>query len=272
MGRMIFLALLILCLTSTAVYAGGAGDCITPIRTTSKHFGVGAAFEYNYVHSRMNNLENSRGPRGMELKNTNQVYGKGIIGLGNYVNLYGKIGGANYDLNFVDKAQDATMSIKLRDGVYTGAGINALFPLTEVQPVKIGLGFDIQSNLSLNSVKEITRSDQNGTNPAGKFYRVDGQNSLYMTCRYDMEKYNSFVVGYIGGYQSWAVVGTYKGLTYTTLDAGYIDKEHYQGAYDFTSFGVMVGADIDIAKYVSINIEGRFVGETALTTGATIKF
>ena len=111
-------------------FAGGAGNCVQPVKKTTDHIGVGAAFEYNYVDSRMNKLENKRGPRSMKVKKVNQVYGKGIIGLGDYVNLYGKIGATDYDLKFVDQPQNATMEIDLKDGIYTGAGINALFPIT----------------------------------------------------------------------------------------------------------------------------------------------
>lgn len=253
-------------------FAGGAGNCVQPVKKTTDYIGVGAAFEYNYVDNRMNELENKRGPRSMNVKKLNQIYGKGIIGLGDYVNLYGKIGSADYDLEFVDEPQDAKMEIDLKDGVYTGGGINALFPITELGNLSFGVGFDIQANFFLNDVESITRSGQSGVNPSGRFYAVDGQNSIYLTCKYDIDTIKSSIVPYIGGYHSWMVVGTQKGLYYTTASTGYIDKEHYQAAYDFTSFGLLVGVDVDIAKYVNLNVEGRFVGETAITTGATVKF
>jgi hypothetical protein len=272
MYRIAAVSFSILCIAATTVFAGGAGDCVTPIKTTTKYVGVGAAFEYNYVDERMEDLENKWGPRAMKLTDTNQIYGKLIIGVCDYVNLYGKIGGGNYKLSFVDTPQDATMVIKLKDGLYTGCGFNGLYPVMKVGQVDLGIGGDMQANYSLNDVKSITRSSEVGQNPSGSFYRIDGQTSLYLTGKYEIEKWQTAIIGYIGGYQSWAVCGTQKGLYYTTPSAGYIDKENYQAGYDFTSFGVMVGLDLDVAKYVNLNIEGRFIGETALTTGATVKF
>lgn len=259
--------------TSTIAFAGGAGNCIRPVKKTSPHWGgLAGAFEYNYVDDRMNDLKNERGPRDMKVEKISQVYGKGIIGLGDYVNLYGKVGSADYDLEFTDQAQGAKMVIDLEDGIYTGAGVNAHFPMAKMKSCEFGVGFDIQANLSLNDVKGITRADQSGTNPDGRFYAVDGQNSLYFTCKYDIEMIKSSILPYIGAYHSWMVVGTAEGLTYTTTGAGYIDKEHYQAAFDFRSFGILVGIDVDVAKYINLNVEGRFIGEMAITTGATVKF
>lgn len=267
----LILAVSLIALCSDA-FAGGAGNCVEPIRTTTKHLGVGGAFEYNYVDERMNKLDNKDGAKDMKIEHVNQVYGKGIIGIGDYVNVYGKIGGSNYDLEFVDGAQGVAMVIDLKDGIYTGAGINMLFPITEIKEISIGIGADIQGNFFLNDVNGITRDGRTATSASGSFYGVDGQNSVYLTFNYTIDRIKTSIIPYVGGYQSWAFVGTAKKLTYETPRAGYVDKEHFQAAYDFLSFGPLLGIDVDIAEYVNLNVEGRFVGETAITTGATIKF
>lgn len=271
MRKIALVILAVLFLTCANAVAGGVGNCVQSVKKTTDHLGVGAAFEYNYVHDRMNKLENKRGPRSMKMENVNQVYGKGIIGLSDHVNFYGKIGGSDYDLEFVDQAQGTKITVDLEDGVYTGAGINALFPLTEIAPVSLGIGFDIQSNFFYNKVKGMVRRNETARNVAGTFYGVDGQNSLYMTFEYDIDILKTSIVPYVGGYHSWLVMGTAESLTYTTNIDGY-DREDFQAAFDFLSFGVVFGVDVDIAKYINLNIEGRLVGETALTTGATIKF
>lgn len=272
MRRIVLVVLLVLSIMATSAYAGGAGNCTQPLKKTTKWLGVGAGAEYNYMDHRMNELDNDRGARGMKVEKMNAIYGKGIIGLGNYVNLYGKVGATNYDLQFRQAAQDATMKIDLKDGIYTGAGVNALFPLMDVsKEITLGLGIDVQSNFFYNDVKGITRSGENATSVGGSFYGVDGQNSLYLSCKYDVEKYKTLIIPYVGGYQSWMLVGTAKSLTYETPSAGYVKKD-FQAAYDFLAFGVLVGVDVDIAQYVNLNVEGRFIGETALTAGATVKF
>lgn len=256
----------------TYAFAGGAGNCTQPLRKTTKYLGAGAAFEYNYVGERMNDLDNKSGPKSMTVEHISQVYGKVSVGLFDYFNIYGKIGGSNYDLKFVDRPMDATMEIKLHDGLYTGGGINALLPITEMKNLTLGIGADIQGNFYYNSVKEIIRGGQNATGIGGSFYGIDGQNSLYLTCKYDIEKLQASIIPYVGGYHSWIVVGTLTPLTYETRASGYVDKKHFNPAFDVLSFGLLVGVDLDIAKFINLNVEGRFIGETALTTGATIKF
>ncbi|MBN1353470.1 MAG: hypothetical protein JW994_02225 [Candidatus Omnitrophica bacterium] len=252
--------------------AGGAGNCVEPIRTTTDHFGVGGGFEYNYVDERLNDLENSDGPRDMKVTALSQVYGKFMIGVFDYFNLYTKIGGCNYKLEFTDTSQNDQLKVDLNDGLYTGMGLNALFPVYKWNNFTFGIGFDIQGNFFYNDVDNINRGGEDGINVDGSFFGLDGQNSIYGTFKYHIEKINTSVTPYIGMYHSWIVVGTLKSLTYETPAMGYIEDEDYQAAVDANSFGLLLGMDIDVAKYVNINIEGRFIGETAVTTGATIKF
>ena len=269
MARILIAALICIFVACTSAFAGGAGNCVQPLKTTTKHIGVGAAGEYNYVHERMNDLENKRGPRSMKVEKVNQIYGKGIIGLGDNVNFYGKAGVANYDLKFVDNPQDADMEIDLKNGIYTGGGLNAHFPITKIQSVALGVGFDLQSNFSYNEVDGITRSGQAATLVDGSYYSVDGTNSLYLTCRYDINSLKTSIVPYVGGYSSWMVIGTAEGLSYQTTSTGFVEKEDFQAAFDFQSFGVLIGVDVDVLEYFNLNVEGRFIGETAIATGAT---
>ena len=253
-------------------FAGGSGNCIEPIRTTTDHLGVGAAFEYNYVHQRLNKLNNKQGPKDMEVKNMHQVYVKFDIGLFDNFNLYGKIGGSDYDLSFIARTQNVEMVIDLESGIYTGIGMNALFPLHETKNCTFGIGFDMQSNAYVNDVKDIRRAEEGASGVGGSFYGIDGQNSVYLTCDYNIEKIKTKLIPYVGAYYSWMVIGTLKPLSFETQAAGLVDKKHYQAAFDTASFGITFGMDVDIAKYVVFNIEGRLIGETAITTGATIKF
>ena len=69
----------------------------------------------------------------------------------------------------------------------------------------------------------------------------------------------------------------------TTLDVNLLMEQMTEGAaqalsfnmasaFDILSFGMLLGLDVNVAKYVTFNVEGRFIGETAITTGATVKF
>ena len=269
MRRLVGLVILMAFAVSTAAYAGGVGNCIKPVKETTEFLGIGTAFEYNYVDSRMRDLENRRGPKQMELTGVHQVYGKIIMGLSDHYNMYATIGGTEYNLTFVDQAQNVTMVVDLENGIYTGAGINAYFPF---YIDNLYWGADMQANFFFNDVKGLTRRSETATAVDGSFYGLDGQNSLYVAYEIEIESIHTLIIPYVGGYHSWALVGTAESMTYSTNAAGFVDNEDFQAAYDFASFGVLIGVDVDIAKYFSLNVEGRFIGETAITTGATFKF
>jgi hypothetical protein len=264
---------------STGVFAGGSGDCILPIGSTTEHLGIGAGFEYNYVSDRNNHLDNNHGADNMEIRDVSQVYGKFLVGLGDNYNLYGKIGTSDYSIKFIDRAQDAKMEVDLYRGLYYGIGLNGLYPVMEMSDVPFGsltfgVGGDIQTNMSINEVKGLNRSGHGsqGESVDGSFYAIDGENSLYVTCAYDIEQLETSIVPYIGMYHSWMIAGTLEGLDYDTELSGYVNNEDFQAAMDFATFGLVFGTDFDIAKYVSVNLEGRFLGETAFTTGVVLKF
>ena len=271
MGRIFLLSLLVLSFVCTSAYAGGAGNCVEPLRKTTSHWGIGGTFGYNYMNNRMNDLHNKYGLGNVRVKRLSQVYGGGILGIGDYVNLYGNVGAGNYDMECDIKVDRAHMIVKLHDGLHVGMGLNVLIPIGDIEPVSFGLGLSVQGNYGLNSVKELEIAGTTATSIGGSFYETDGQNSIFLTCKYTIDSLKTSVVPYVGGYHSWMVVGTYDKLTYYTAATQYV-KKHYQGAYDVLSFGPLVGVDIDVAEYLNFNVEGRFIGETAITCGATLKY
>ncbi len=191
------------------------------------------------------------------------------------MNLTVRVGSSTYDLEFRDKNSDEKVSIDVKNGVYAGIALNTLYPWGEVSVgnvgmLDIGYGFSTQVNVAYNDVKSITRENSSLTNEDGTLYTADGENSVYITCKYDIEQLHTSLVPYIGVYQSWIAIGTADAITYTRNKA---EVSHtIDGAFDALTFGLLLGMDIDITKYATINIEGRFIGETAVTTGATIKF
>lgn len=273
--RIACILIAVFCFVGTNVFAGGSGNVVSPIRTTTDELGVGVAFEYNYVQRREKLLSNEEGPENMKVAELQQPYGKITVGLFDNFNVYAKIGSADYELSFSDRAQGADMDIDLEPGLYTGAGINALFPFYQWEFITFGIGGDMQANFFLNEVSQIRRNGIASSTPgAGSFYGVDGQNSAYVTAKVDVEQLYTNFVPYVGFYHSWIAVGTVDSLSWNAVGGGGqdVESEDYQAAFDFRSFGLTLGCDFDIAKYANINLEGRFGGETALTTGVTLKY
>ena len=280
--RVLCFGLLMLFLACTNVFAGGSGNPVETVENQSPILDVGAvAFEYNLVPERMNELNDSLvGPESVEIEDLSQVYGKIIWGRsadqilwmpGGDYNLYAKVGACSYDVDFDDEGTPVRVDLEV--GPYFGIGANALFPLKQLDDLlptcAINWGADIQANFFFNDVDDVTRASTTTTSE-GFFYGVDGETSAYLTCKYDIEKIETSLIPYLGVYHSWIVIGATEELEYQVGKTVY--KSNMASAFDILSFGMLLGLDVNVAKYVTFNVEGRFIGETAITTGATVKF
>jgi hypothetical protein len=270
--RALCLGLIVLLLACTNVFAGGAGNPVQLVENKGPLLDVGGiSFEYNYVPERANELNDSlAGPEDIEVERMSQMYGKIVWGVEDY-NVYANIGTADYDLDFNDDGIMATLD--LETGPYFGMGVNKLFPFKTLDDLcdkcTIGWGADIQVNVFLNDIQDISRAGTT-TSADGFFYGLDGQNSAYITCKYDIEKMETSLIPYLGVYHSWIVVGTLDDLKYNITGVDY--NTNMDGAFDILSFGLLLGLDVTMSRYATFNVEGRFVGETAITTGATLRF
>jgi hypothetical protein len=258
---------------STNAFAGGSGNCILPIKTTTEHYPTGAAFGFNYVSSRLMDLyDYDENEKDHEVRELAQVYGEVPIGLSDTRNLFLKVGVCDYEIRFKDKDADEKVTVDLKKGIYAGVGMNSLFPL-ELEcagDLPLSWGYDMQINGFLNDVKGVSRSGSI-TDESGTLYGIDGQESLYLACTHEWEEILTTFVPYIGVYHSWIVIGAIDEVSYNVNGVS-TSHDGVQGNFDVLSFGLLLGVDVEIAKYVNLNVEGRFIGETALTTGATVKF
>jgi len=276
--KVLCLTIIVLLLLCVKTFAGGVGNCLTPVKTTSKHSGAGVGFEYNGVSSRLMKMYSyTSGIENMKVRHLNQYYGKITMGLSDNYDIFAKIGGCSYNLKFDEKDGGGRgVIINLKNGLYVGAGFNALFPLVDLDKFPLSFGYNIQGNGFLNDVDNITRGGVSAIDAKGGFYGFDGQNSLYLSGKYDVDILKTSIIPYIGAYQSWIVVSGFNPVAYSTVPRGTLlagaVEGTYSPAFDVLAFGLLLGVDIDIAKYVNINIAGRFIGETAITTGATVKF
>ena len=263
-------------LTTSYAFAGGSGDCILPLKQTTKFLKTGGAYEYNYVAKRENELQNSQSSmKDLEIRDQWQSYGKITVGVLESTNLYAKIGVTNYKMKMRDKNNlDRVVETQLNDGIYTGLGTNSYFKLADVKPVTFGIGFDLQGNFSHNSISDIFAGGVRMVGVDGTVFAADGEESLYLTCKYDVKMLKTSIIPYVGGYHSWLVVGSAEPVSarFQPETGHWVQNKAIRPGYDVLSFGVLVGCDLDIASFFNLNVEGRFGGETALTTGATFKF
>lgn len=274
MRKILVLTLLVACFVCTSVFAGGSGNPIQPIKTTTDRHGIGAAFGYNFVGSRMMELYSFDGQDNFKVNDISQVYGIISLGANEQSNIAMKVGACNYDFKFDDENNSETVDVEMEDGIYVGLGMNFFFPREDWNwgPVSMGWGFSVQGNAYLNDVKSVKHDGVSGTNEDGTVYGADGENSIYMTCKYDVDKIKTSIVPYLGIYHSWIALSTLDPVKYDVSNKKTTQEHDFLGAFDALTFGLKLGLDVEITKYVVFNIEGRMIGETAITTGATIKF
>ncbi len=271
--RMIFVGvvLLVAAFISTSAYAGGSGNCIEPLKQTTDKWGLGIAFEHNYADSRLLELMSTDSEiGGMTVTNFNQVLGKVILGKSDECNVYAKIGGASFDLEFTDKSDDSSITLGTDTGLYGGVGINVLKPYKECKDFTLNWGYDLQINGFFNSIDELNRRALGTSGATGDLWGAEGKNSVYMTAKYDIDGLKTSLIPYLGVYHSWILMSTYDDLKYTF--AGVVYEDEIEPNFDLLAFGPFVGIDVEIAKHLLFNIEGRLVGETSITSGATLKF
>jgi len=270
MRRIIVLAMVALFLLSTTAFGGGSGSPVLPLKESTDGRGLGVGFGYNYVGSRLLDLNNfNRTEDDLEVTSLSQVYGEYAVQSSENRNIFVRVGAASYDLKFDYENTDDRIKMELDPGIYAGLKMNNLYPWKDVGNFALGIGYDVQINGSINEVDNVVRS---GTvsDIDGTLYSFDGQNSVYMTAKYDVESLQTSLIPYLGVYHSWFVVGVLDDPTYM-LNKATVTHE-ISGAFDALGFGLVLGLDVDISKYCNLNVEGRFVGEAAITTGATIKF
>lgn len=250
-------------------FSESSGNCLEPLGKTTEVLGVAGSFEYNYVANRYNKLDNNSSRfKDLEIENTNEVYGKFSVALFDNFNVYANIGGALYDVKYTDRVDNVDMIIKLEPGLYTGTGINCLFPVFG----NLSVGGNIYGGFLLNNVKDISRRGRDCTSASGQLYTLNGVNSLYASYRFDIEYIKTAIIPYVGGYHAWIITGTSEKLDYIDAAPNVDVKKHIQAAYDILGFGLLVGLDVEVTKYAVFNLEGRFIGENAFTCGASIKF
>jgi len=259
-------ALVLFC---TNAFAGGSGNPVEPLKATTKHLGVAAAFGYDYMANRLFDLDlPGSSSDDTSVNDLHQVYGKIILGFNETTNIYAKVGGASYDPSF--KSNNSKISLELEDGIFAGLGLNKLQPFKNIGSLPIDLGFDIQANMFINNVDTVSREGASGTSVDGTLYGLNGKNSIYLTCKYTIEQLKTRIVPYAGAYHSWIVLGSFDDVSYTSSGTNY--THDLNANYDVLAFGPLVGLDMDIADFLTFNIEGRFVGENSLTAGATIRY
>ena len=130
-----------------------------------------------------------------------------------------------------------------------------------------GVGADVQFNAWYNEIDSITAVNAISFTDSGSVKNYEFQAALYVTYNYKTDNGITLI--------------PYAGCLYSNLTSNIDDAIKYQDInWNYTvgdldskdNFGLLVGANVGIRDNFELNLEGRFIAETAATAGLGYKF
>ena len=243
-------------------YAGGLGP-VEPLGPETCEVGI----EYNGIMDKDLEGSGSIKTKGTEVDWCNQVYLKAALGVGSFLNIYGKLGAANLkqQIKWNDDYLGRTQTLEYDEGVFWGVGTSGLYDFGN----QIGLGGDFQFNMWYNDINTVDGSEVTyfQTGGSGSLENCEIQTSLYMTYTFQPAEDFRFVP-YLGGYYSYFESSIDDPIKYADAVFAYELKD----LENDDKFGLLVGANISALENVAVNLECRFLAETAFTGGLSCRF
>lgn len=239
-------------------YAASLGP-VEPLGANKCEVGV----EYNSVVNR--DLDKAGAVTKAEVDESNQVYAKLALGVGDYLNVYGKLGMAdlNQKVTWNSDYDNRSQTLGFNNGLLWGVGANGLYDLGN----NVGIGGDVQLDMSFNDVDSITASNATSFSSSGSLRNTEIQASVYMT--YTLQPAENFkIVPYAGGYYSYFKAAIDDAIKYADTLYEYTLRD-LEGK---DNFGLLLGVNVHALKNISVNVEGRLIGESAVTAGISYRF
>lgn len=252
-------------LLSSATYAGSIGNKIEPIGDMK----FAATAEGNFIFDRDIKASGSSTSgstiTSFEFSEVNQEYAKLLMGVTDYLNIYTKLGGSKIGEAKLKFSSGEDVKVESDHNFLYGGGFNAVYKLGNEEKYFIGLSGDF-SFYGVDTEKlDITGASV--SNISGEIKNKEYQLGGYAGTRININD-NAAFIPYAGIF--WNKFNTKTGgIKYT------ISGTEYTLTYDNDAddeVGAGVGADVELFKNFTLNIEGRFAAGNAVSFGGTYKF
>lgn len=238
--------------------AAGIGDSIIPMDNLQ----VAVSVENNLIFDK--DIELPHNLSSFEYETVNQTYGKISLGVLDYINLYTKLGDSICGKIKQKYTDNSTTDIQLKDGFFWGIGGNGSCPFIN----NLSVGIDLQYNNWRCAVDEIEETGEIASDISGQVKNQEFQLALFIAREFDLVKDEISVTPYVGGVYNYFKSKS-DAIKYKNSSTSY---ERSWDSHGNDEWGVLVGTDIVSNDILVINIEGRFIEETAVTAGASWKF
>ena len=253
-------------LLSSVTYAGSIGNKVEPIGDMK----FAAVAEGNFIFDRDIKASGSSTSgstiTSFEFSEVNQEYAKLIMGVTDYVNIYTKLGGSKIGEAKLKFSSGEDVKFESDHNFLYGGGFNAVYKLGNKEKYFIGLNGDF-SFYEVDTEKLDITTGASVSNVSGEIKNKEYQLGGYAGTRMDINDNVAFVP-YAGIF--WNKFNTKTdGIKYTISGTGYTLT--YDNDAD-DEVGVGIGADVELFKNFTLNIEGRFAAGNAVSFGGTYKF
>ena len=241
--------------------AAGIGDTIEPLGNGK----VSVSIINNNI------LEKDYEPSGnvtkANLDEMNETYAKIAIGAGDNLNLYvmlGMINSAELTEDWTQASTNYTTKFETDSDFLWGLGSSSAYEFGN----KYFIGSDFHYIAWEADVDKIEESGESATNIKGGYEYYELQGSIYAGKRFESSPEIS-LIPYAGFFYNYSEIESDGDITCETTTAYYTHKGDIEND---DKFGIMLGANMEIAKSFLLNVEGRFIAEEAFTISGTYKF
>lgn len=265
MVKRILLLTMSVFLLSSAVYAGSIGNKIEPVGNMK----FAATAEGNFIFDRDIKAGGSSTSgstiTGFEFSEVNQAYSKLILGVSDYVNIYGKLGGSKIGEAKSKFSSGEDVKVESDNNFLYGGGFNAVYKLGNEKKYFVGLSGDF--SFYKVSAENLDVTGTSVSNVSGELKNKEYQIGGYAGMRMDVNDNVAFIP-YAGVF--WNKFNTKTdGIKYTSSGTEFT-LTFNNNADD--EVGVGIGADVELFKNFTLNVEGRFAAGNAVSFGGTYKF
>lgn len=248
------------------LFAAAITDSVKPLG----HLKYSLTAEDNYIFKR--DIKTSENNTSFKTEDINQVYAKLALGVTPYFNLYGKLGasdgGTIKDTNTASNGVEA--KIETNYGFLWGVGLSGAKEISNGWKLGADAQFDWWRP-DVDSVTSVARS----TSSSGKIEDFEFQITPFITKQFELP------YGKVGSQYKW-VADPYLGLKYSYFKTQTDKNIQYMAAGTNSttswtlrgkdSLGIVVGSDLVFADKWALELEGRFIDETAITAGVAYRF
>lgn len=253
----IFLVLMLLVVSP--LFAAGITDAVKPLG----HLKFSATVEDNYIFKK--DIEKKDSLK-FEPEKINQVYAKLGLGLTPYFNLYTKLGMSNGgEIKRDNVSTSKEIKIETDYGFLWGVGVSGIKEVSGGWKV----GLDTQFNSWKEDVDKVKVDGTTATTVSGEIENYEFQITPLLTRKFDISACNWSLNPYLGVPINLYRTQTDRNIKFTYSSVQQIESWTLRGD---NYVGILVGSDLEINKNCALQVEGRFIDETAITVGGTYRF